>query len=272
MTCYKPKKVNSSILQNLKFFILIKRKIQNSFFLFILGGFMSLLFFQCSGRNVVNEKITVFGAASMSGYLHELKDSLARQNIKLVLNIASSGTLARQMAQGAKADFYISANEKWARYVDSLDMAQTIELLCNNRVVGILPKSESGKHHEWNILSYEKIAIGNPAHVPAGEYAMDIFNKLQVEDSLKDKLILTKDVKSAMRLVEMKECDAGMVYFSDATASKKVDIAYFPSPDLYESPTIFLVGLLNGNENSSIFKSRLSIELLKKHGFEPEIK
>lgn len=259
-------------MQKIKRFNLINKNDISKFFLYLTIGFITPILLQCSVRNPLKEKVTVFGAASMSGYLQELKDSLEKENCKLELNIASSGTLARQLAQGAKADFYISANEKWANYTDSLNLAHNVEPFCENMLVGILPKSENGGPQEWDILSYNKIAIGNPSHVPAGEYAVDVLNKLQVFDSLTGKLIFTKDVKSALRLVELKECDAGMVYFSDAAASVKVDVAYVPARSFYTSPLVFLVKLRGENENHTIFESSLSIDLLKKHGFKPVIK
>ena len=62
----------------------------------------------------------------------------------------------------------------------------------------------------------KKIAIGNPKTVPAGRYAMEVFNHFKIADAIKDKLILAENVRQVLDYVARGEVDAGLVYQTDA--------------------------------------------------------
>jgi molybdate transport system substrate-binding protein len=238
--------------------------------LIFLLSFLLFLNIQCSNSESENRKSPViFCAASLTGYIDEFKDTLKSNKLTPVLNIASSGTLARQLTQGVKADIFLSANYRWGSYVDSLGLVDSIIPFAKNRLVCIAP---FGKEYEadLNYSEMNRIAIGNPAHVPAGEYTKELLLNMGQYNALKEKFIFTKDVKSALRLVEMKECDAGFVYKSDALSSNKVQIISNPPDSLYSEVVVYLIKLKSGDQ--TIFNELLSLEsrrILKKHGFEP---
>lgn len=236
-------------------------------FLFLFCLFVTI---SCSNKENVNSKAPViFCAASLSGVMDELNDTLNSAGQTPIINIASSGTLARQIAQGGMADVFISANYKWAGYIDSLGLADTIVPFAKNSLVCIGTVREE-KDSVLNFSGMKRIAIGNPAHVPVGEYTREYLLQIGQYNQLKEKFIYTKDVKSALRLVEMKECDAGFVYKSDALSSNKVQIIMTPPDSLYSDVIIFLIKLKSAD--SSVFNGLSSAEskrILKKHGFEP---
>lgn len=156
----------------------------------------------------------------------------------MVSSFASSSTLARQIEAGAPADLFISADQKWMDYaVDkkSIDTASRQTLLGNSLVV-VAPKASEQKDFtidsktNWTtLLNGGRLAVGDPEHVPAGIYAKEALQKLGAWETLSPKLAPAEDVRGALALVERNEAPLGIVYGSDAVASKGVKVvATFP--------------------------------------------
>lgn len=80
-----------------------------------------------------------------------------------------------------------------------------------------------------SLLNGGRLAVGDPEHVPAGIYAKEALQKLGAWDTLSPKLAPAEDVRGALALVERNEAPLGIVYGSDAVASKGVKVvATFP--------------------------------------------
>lgn len=187
-----------------------------------------------------SNKVTVFAAASLT---HALQDIALQYNkehkVDVVSSFASSSTLARQIEAGAPADLFISADQQWMDYAVSKDSIQpdTRANLLENTLVLVAPKAS--KQHDitinvqtdWlKLLDGGRLALGDPSHVPAGIYAKESLQKLGAWDSLSGKLAPAEDVRSALALVERDEAPLGIVYGSDAVASKGVNVvAVFPA-------------------------------------------
>ncbi len=149
----------------------------------------------------------------------------------MVSSFASSSTLARQIEAGAPADLFISADQKWMDYaVDkkAIDTA-TRQTLLGNSLVVVAPKASEQKDFtidsktNWtSLLNGGRLAVGDPEHVPAGIYAKEALQKLGAWDTLSPKLAPAEDVRGALALVERNEAPLGIVYGSDAVASKGV--------------------------------------------------
>jgi molybdate transport system substrate-binding protein len=213
--------------------------------------FCSVILFACNQRDTQNEStITVFCAAGLVNVINELSDSFSFINdVEIKLNLASSGTLARQIMQGNNADIYISANKHWANYVDSIGKFNSQKSLYQNKLALIVPvNSEIDSINFYSTKSLSKLfssylSIGDPKHVPAGKYAEQALHLLGWDVDLKNRLLPAKDVRSAMMLVELEECEMGIVYYSDAIQSKKVRIVGIFPEDTHD-PIIFYA-LLN---------------------------
>lgn len=224
---------------------------------FSIGMLCLLLLNSCQQRIMKEEKtITVFCAAGLTNVINELRDSFSSVNdVEIKLNLASSGTLARQIEQGNIPDIYISANKQWANYVDSLVDFPTQKLLCQNKLSLIVPlKSKIDSINFQSIESLGELfssylSVGDPKHVPAGKYTVQALHFFGWDVDLKNRLLPAKDVRSAMMLVEMKECEMGIVYYSDAIQSKKVKIVGLFPEDSHE-PIIFYA-LLKGKASEA---------------------
>lgn len=205
----------------------------------VLVGLVLLIagFFGCDSRTAAPPapaSVTVFAAASTSDVIADAGRRFEKSGgVHVVTSFGASSTLAQQIKAGAKADIFLSADEKW---MDDLAGAGTIEpgtrgdLLANDLVL-IAPRGhgfEVKMTKEFAFASAfpgpKRLAVADPAHVPAGRYAQQSLEHLGWWDSTKDRLLPAQDVRAALRLVELGEADAGIVYSTDAKASEKVEI------------------------------------------------
>ncbi len=201
-----------------------------------------LLLLACA-KNKPADTFTVFCAAGMTDVVTELADSFMLHHPQQVrLNLASSGTLARQLALGNPADLFIAASERWANYADSLALFSERKMLWQNQLVVVTPV-EASAIDSLNFqdpqppVKVTHLSMGDPTHVPAGIYAQQALQSVGWWASLESKIVPAKDVRSALRTVEMGECEMGIVYYTDALASQKVHIAG-TFPDSCHQPII----------------------------------
>lgn len=229
-----------------------------------------------------NGKVTVFAAASLTNAMQDIAAQYNKeQKVDVVSSFASSSTLARQIEAGAPADIFISADQKWMDYaVDkkAIDTPSRKTLLGNSLVV-VAPKvSPQGEiaindKTDWlSLLKGGRLATGDPAHVPAGIYAKEALQKLGAWETLSPKLAPAEDVRNALALVERNEAPLGIVYGSDAVASKGVKVVgTFPesSHQKVEYPLAIVKG--HNNPTVSAFYDYLqgpqAAAIFKRYGF-----
>jgi molybdate transport system substrate-binding protein len=186
------------------------------------------------------QELTVFAAASLTDAMKDVSAQWAQAGHQpLRLSFGSSSTLARQIDQGAPANLFASADTKWMDFLadKKLIVPETRKDLLSNEVVLVVP-ADKPQHVTINagfdILGLiglnGRIATGDPKHVPIGIYAEQALRKLGMWDKVEPRLARTEDVRAALLLVERGEAPAGIVYATDAAASKGVMIAgVFPA-------------------------------------------
>lgn len=194
-------------------------------------------------------ELVVSAAASLGNAFRALAPGFeaAHPDAKLALNLGASGALLQQIAKGAPADVFASADEA------SMDAAQQQGRIvakerrdfASNRLVLIVPAGAS--HVPANLGSlaqpaYRRIAIGVPASVPAGRYAMAALDKAGLRAAIEAKMIAAQNVRQALDYVARGEVDAGFVYATDAALMPdKVRIAFdvpTPAPVLYPAAPV----------------------------------
>ncbi|UTM60215.1 molybdate ABC transporter substrate-binding protein [Photobacterium sp. CCB-ST2H9] len=186
------------------------------------------------------EKVLVFAASSLTNALTELADRFEKKTgDDVILSFASSSALARQLAQGAPADLYISANTKWMDYViaQKAANADSRKDLLHNQLVLIThissPENSIELNAQWDIaasLQGSRLAVGDPAHVPAGLYAKQALEGLGLWQQAEPRLARANNVRAALLLVERQEAELGIVYQSDASIAENVKVlARFPA-------------------------------------------
>lgn len=187
--------------------------------------------------------ITVFAAASTVDVMNEAARLFEESHgVEVKCSIDSSSTLAKQIIAGAPADVFLSADEKW---MDEVEKANAIDAksrtnLLGNQLALIVPgagrsgaslvvRMERGFDFAAALPANARIALADPAHVPAGRYARQSLEWLGWWGAVEPRMIAAQDVRGALRLVERDEADVGIVYATDAKASSNVTvIATFP--------------------------------------------
>ena len=181
------------------------------------------------------QELTVFAAASLTDAMKDISTQWAQAGHQpLRMSFGASSTLARQIEQGAPANLFASADEKWMDYLadKKLIVADTRKDLLGNDLV-LVVAADKPQHVTigpgFNLLGLlgpnGRVATGDPAHVPVGIYAEQALKKLGIWDAVSPRLARTDDVRSALLLVERGEAPAGIVYATDAAVSKAVMIA-----------------------------------------------
>jgi len=183
--------------------------------------------------------LTVFAAASATDVLNTLaRDYEQHTGRKVTVNVAASSLLAKQIEHGARADVFLSADPQWMDYLaarDLIDVGSRVDLLAN-RLVMIAPCGGLFVVRfdpEFDVAAAigGRLALGDPTHVPAGRYARAALEQLGWWRGLEPTIVPAMDVRAALAYVELGEVAAGIVYATDAAASKKVEIVGVFPPD-----------------------------------------
>ena len=245
---------------------------------------ISLLFIStsCSSENAESKSnktiLTVSATSSLSEILDELGTIFEKENpnLELRFNFGASGTLKKQIEQGAPVDLFISAAADQYEELVKDDYIHIGTNLVNNELVLITSKNVKQNVMQFRDLSNEQIhqlAIGTPGVVPAGTYAQQVLQSEGIWDQLQEKMILAKDVQQVLTYVETGNVEAGIVYKTDAMQSKQVKVVAQANPTQHE-PIIYPVGVLkqsNHKKEALVFyeylKSEEAEKLWRHYGF-----
>jgi len=164
-------------------------------------------------------EIVVSAAVSLSDVLEQLAPIYqARSGERVVLNLGPSNTLARQIAFGAGVDLFISADEAQMNAAAAAIVPGTrIDLLSNQLAIAV-PDDRARRFSSAGDLAdptIRRIAIGDPAAVPAGVYAKQYLQQLGIWAQVETKLIPSSSVRLALAAVENGAADAAIVYRTD---------------------------------------------------------
>ncbi len=169
------------------------------------------------------EELTVSAAASLREAFSEVGKAFeaSRPGTKVIFNFAASGPLLQQIAQGAPVDVFASADQETMdrAAAQGLIAKDTRVTFASNGLVLVVPASAARTPGSLKDLAtdvYKRIAVGNPATVPAGRYAREAADAAGVSKALKDKLIFGDNVRQVLTYVGRAEVDAGFVYRTDA--------------------------------------------------------
>lgn len=233
-----------------------------------------------ASSDVSQQKIVVSAAASLKDVMNTLAEEYKKShpNVELTFNLGSSGSLQKQIEQGAPADIFISAAQKQMDDLDkqSLLADGTRKDLLVNKIVLITPKdNKTGISDFSDIITdkVSKIALGDPKSVPAGQYAEQVFKNLNYNDAVTPKAVYGNDVRTVLTWVENGEADCGIVYKTDAAISDKVKIIA-EAPDGSHEPIIYPIAILKSTKDMEAAKSFVDFlqtpeagKIFEKYGF-----
>lgn len=238
------------------------------------------IFVLTSCQQEEQKTITVLAAASLKEPLEEMKQLYEEaNNVDIQLQFSSSGKLAKQIEQGAHADVFISADEKWMTHLQEGELIEkeTVTPFLYNSLVLIQGNEATIAYEDVQTLeddSVEQIAIGHPETVPAGTYAQQFFKGVELWDDLQDKFVYTNDVRQALTYVETGNVDVGVVYKTDALLSDDVEIIEEIDGALHDE-VVYPIGMTTTVENKEAIEQFIqwlldkeANEIKKAYGFE----
>lgn len=222
-------------------------------------------------------ELNLSAAASLKEAVNELTAEYGKKKPDVIFrkNYGASGALAKQIEQGAPADLFISANKEWMDYLQNhklIDEVSRCAFAYNSLVfAGTTKQPVTGMK---DLAKLQRIAIGSPGSVPAGEYAVESFKAAGIEKSLEGKLVMAKDVREAMKYAELGEVDGAFVYRTDALLLAKQSRILFTVPDgLHDrvfypmALTVAGAGKKEALEFLRFLQSAEARKVLEKYGF-----
>ncbi len=233
------------------------------------------------GGAVAGERVHVYAAASLTNVFYDISKAGVVAGFQPCACVhAASSALARQIAAGAPADIYISANPGWMDFLVERGLnAGPPRLFAGNTLVLISARHDfrfrfDAGRRLADTLGDEWLALADPDHVPAGLYAKAGLETLAHWQGVRRRIARAANVRAALALVARGEAAAGVVYGSDAAAEPRVRIVdTFPADS---HPKIRYMAALIGRDATPTARAYFSFltsppasAILARHGFRP---
>jgi len=217
-------------------------------------------------------------AASTREAVQEIAAAFTRETgCPVKLNADDTSKLATQIVNGAPADLFLFANEKWSDFVKDSGFVLESRRLLGNTLVLVVPQGNPAKvarPEDLTAAAVRKVALAGPT-VPAGIYARQALTHLKLLDELEKqkKLVAGESVRVALSYVERGEAEAGIVYRTDALITNRVEVVSTLAASTTD-PIVYPLVLLRAaekNPNARRFydylQTRSAAEVFQKHGF-----
>ena len=225
---------------------------------------------------------TVFAATSLRRVLEDLqRDPQLPVPLAFELVCAATNTLVQQIAAGARADLLLSADEAWVNdpSLQSLLDSSSHSTIASNRLAVVIPAPKAGDEPKLrdvrDLLVLDKLAIADPLSVPLGRYTRAWLENEGLWTKIQPHCQAAFDSRTALAAVASGALPAGVVYFSDARASNKVQIQFVVEGE--HAPNIrYVAAVLRGSAQTDkalelvrYLRGPAGIKLLEKHAFLP---
>jgi len=209
------------------------------------------------------ESLTVSAAISLKDAISEITDDFDHQTgSTIALNFGASGQLVVQIARGAPVDVFLSAALREVKQLEKQNLTDPAAeaILCRNELVLIVPADSVLIPKSFSDLAdprYLHVSLGEPATVPAGQYAMEVLKHLNIAESLAGRLVFGQNVRQVLSYVTRREVEAGIVYSTDAIqAGNTVRVAARSDASMHE-PIIYPAALIRGSAHPELARRYL---------------
>ena len=222
-------------------------------------------------------ELTVSVAASLREVAEELATQYMAAHPKVIIrnNIGASGALQQQIMNGAGVDIYLPAATWPMAELAAVGLVDSTAVsgFARNRLVLITPKGSElvNSIDDLAAPSTERIALGTPESVPAGDYAVTALRELGLWGLVKGKAIFGSSVRQVLTYVELGEVDAGIVYATDAATSERIRVV---APLETSLAIEYPAAVLNTSEQPDAARRYMTYllgqeagEILARHGF-----
>lgn len=228
-------------------------------------------------------QLTVSAAASLKDVIEDIKPLYQEKypETEIIYNFGSSGSLQRQIEQGAPVDVFISAASKQmdALAKEGILLTETRRDLLKNQMVLITSETNAKNNSKLDnfddLISeeIETIALGEPESVPAGKYAREILTSFQIVDKVIPKTVYGKDVRQVLNYVATGNAEAGIVYRTDVQIADNVKIIA-TAPENTHSPVVYPIAIIKDSQHPEAAKDLIEFlttpeakEVFEENGF-----
>ena len=168
---------------------------------------------------VAEDALTVFAAASVKDAMDRAAAAFETETgVATVVSFASSSVLARQIEAGAPPDIFISANKAWMGWLEERELIRGDDrrnIAANDLVIAARVEGEAREEAPDDLLAKGRFAMGDPSHVPAGIYAKQALESLDLWKEVSGNAVFGENVRVALELAARGEVAAAIVYGSD---------------------------------------------------------
>ena len=228
------------------------------------------------------QEVLLSVAISLKDAVEELGGQFQRTHpgVTLQYNFGASGDLQKQIEAGAPVDAFISAGQ---RQVDELEKRGLLRpgsrrVFARNVLTLVVPSdSRLDLKQPADLLrpQVQRVVIGNPKTVPAGQYAEESLRTLGLWDALRPKLVYAENVRQALEYVARGEVDAGFVYSTDAvTRANQVKVVGQPPQESY-TPVTYPGAIVAASRQPALAQAFLDLllspagqQVLARYGFQ----
>lgn len=226
-------------------------------------------------------EVMIFAPGSMAEALEAIAAEARGDGLALKVAGGHSPAQARQIAEGAPADIFVSADPQWVDFLagKGLIVQSTRASLAATRLVVVAapdsPIAYSARVGESlaAALGNGRLAVADPDSVPAGRFARQALQRLGAWDGVADRLALLPHVRGVVAMVERGEAPLGIGFASDVTGERKVKvITEFPSAAA--PPVSYPLAVVSGHDRDEVrraydfLRGAEALAILKVRGFE----
>lgn len=228
----------------------------------------------CSSRDTSENQIVISAAASLEEPLGDIVRKYEAENTdtKIIVNLGSSGTLRKQIEEGAEVDLFLSANSgETAKLVEAgiVDEEANEPILLNRLLLVKSPnaKKDINSVEELNTEGIT-VAIGGEG-VPLGKYSEEVLKNLNISSEVADNIIYCKDAKSTLNYVKRGEVDYAIVYANERDNLSGAEIVEEISNNLHQ-PIVYSLAQINPSDKVTEFKSYIlhNLDVFEEYNFD----
>lgn len=216
--------------------------------------------------------LTVFAAASLTEPFSSLGKRFEAQHPGTTVRFSFAGSqqLVLQLGQGAKADVFASADERWMQTAKDSGLVEGASVLfARNGLVVIVPKANPADLKQLQDLARPgiKLVIAADA-VPVGRYTKQMLDRLSARQEfgkdyaakvLANAVSFEENVKGVVAKVQLGEADAGVVYRSDAMGAPAAQVTTLEIPEDGNVIASYPIAVLKGAPSPELAKAFVAL-------------
>lgn len=207
--------------------------------------------------------LNVFAASSLTKSFGAIETSYHQlhPNVTIKFDFDSSTTLEQQLASGAPADIFASADTTNMQKASTASLVSTSQVFARNRLVVILPAANPAHISTLKDLAKSGVKVVlAAASVPVGKYARQALANMAASADygsayetavLKNVVSEEENDQAIVQKVQLGEADAGIVYVSDIAPGSAAQFMSITIPDNFNVIAQYPIAVVKTSTHSS---------------------